>query len=136
MPPALDFGREAALHRVLIDAANDKLLGSSHDCSDGGLAIALAESAIAGGTGFRVTLTGGEALTELFGESASRAVVSTAAETAAAAKLEELCERLGVPCRRIGATGGDELSFDGLFRASLGEVRDLYEGAIPALLAG
>ena len=49
-PPALDLERERALHRLLIESARGDLLLSAHDCGDGGAAIALAESAIAGGT--------------------------------------------------------------------------------------
>ncbi len=53
-PPALDLDREAALLGFLQAAADDDLLASGHDCGDGGLAIALAESAIEGGHGFVV----------------------------------------------------------------------------------
>ena len=55
-PPALDLDREAALLALLQAAAGEDLLAAAHDCGDGGLAIALAESAIEGGHGFAVTV--------------------------------------------------------------------------------
>src|SRR5207249_4049523 len=57
-PPSLDLDRERALQELLVRAARDDLLASAHDCSDGGLAVALAECAITGDTGFAVSLPG------------------------------------------------------------------------------
>ncbi len=45
-PPKLDIEREAALQKALIEMAQAGLLDSAHDCSEGGLAVALAESAL------------------------------------------------------------------------------------------
>jgi phosphoribosylformylglycinamidine synthase len=135
-PPSLDFEREAALHRLLVEAADGGLLSSAHDCSDGGLAVALAESAMAGGIGFQVWLNNDAALAEMFSESASRALVSVDPSDDAGPRLEAACERRRVPFRKIGATGGDSMKFDGLFTVPLVEARDAYEGAIPRLLAG
>src|SRR5439155_2100622 len=77
-PPALDLDAEARVHRFLQEAARADLLASAHDCSDGGLAVALAESALSGGIGCTVTVPDGElpAHVALFSESASRAVVT------------------------------------------------------------
>ncbi|MBI2239067.1 MAG: phosphoribosylformylglycinamidine synthase subunit PurL, partial [Actinobacteria bacterium] len=95
-PPALDLDREAALHGLLIEGARGDLLASAHDCSDGGLATALAESAMATGTGFALTLPGDVPwYVTLFSESASRAVVSVAPERAD--PFEELAAGLHVP---------------------------------------
>ncbi len=55
-PPALDLAKERALHSLLVAAARADVLASAHDCADGGLAIALVESAIAGGHGFAATI--------------------------------------------------------------------------------
>ena len=73
-PPAVDFGAELALAEVLVAAGNRGLLASAHDLSDGGLAVALAESCLAGGIGLSVTLPG-DPFVALFSESAARAVV-------------------------------------------------------------
>ncbi|MGQ0668996.1 MAG: phosphoribosylformylglycinamidine synthase subunit PurL [Actinomycetota bacterium] len=133
-PPALDLERERALHLLLVEGAREDLLASSHDCSDGGLAVALAESAI-GGTGFALTLPGDLPwYVTLFSESASRAVVSVAPEKAEA--FESLAGRHEVPFTRIGETGGPRLVFDSLFETTVEEARAAYEDAIPKLLSG
>jgi phosphoribosylformylglycinamidine synthase len=132
-PPALDLARERELHELLQAAARDDLLASAHDCSEGGLAVALAESAITGAHGFAVTVPGDlPAHVALFSESASRAVVSVAPERAE--ELVELAGRHGVPCARLGETGGPRAVLAGLFETTLDELRDVYEGAIPRLL--
>jgi phosphoribosylformylglycinamidine synthase len=103
--PALDLAREAALIALVTRSAGDGLLRSAHDCSDGGLAVTLAECCFdSGGTGVSARVSGA---VELFSESASRIVVSVEAS-----KEEELLSRAaaaGVPARRIGTTGGSRL---------------------------
>ena len=134
-PPALDVDRERRLHGLLIESAGMDLLRSAHDCGDGGLAVALAESAIAGRTGFAVTLPGDlPPHVALFAESASRAVVTVAAERAS--ELEDLAVAMRVPISRIGETGGPRLVFDGLAEVTLEEATAVYEESIPKLLAG
>jgi len=133
-PPALDLDRERALHLLLIEAARGDLLASAHDCGDGGLAIALAESAMAGDHGFAVSLPGDvPSHVTLFSESASRAVVSVEPGTADA--LETLARQHSVPCVRIGETGGPRMVFGDLFEAPVEEARSAFEDAIPKLLA-
>ncbi len=134
-PPVLDLERERALHRLVAESARRGLLCSAHDCSDGGLAVALAESAIAGGVGFAVSVAGDLPwYVALFSESASRAVVSV--EPARATELEDLCGAHGVPCARLGETGGPRLVFDGLFELGVDEATAIHEEALPKLLAG
>jgi phosphoribosylformylglycinamidine synthase II len=134
-PPALDLGRERALHRLLVEGANLDILSSAHDCGDGGLGIALAESAIAGSIGFAVTLPGDlPPHVAMFSESASRAVVSV--DAGRADRLEELAAALGVPLVRVGETGGPRVMIDGVLDSSVDELTAAYEGALPALLTG
>ncbi|HET7868858.1 MAG TPA: phosphoribosylformylglycinamidine synthase subunit PurL [Actinomycetota bacterium] len=134
-PPALDLAREASLHQMLVEAARGDLLASAHDCSDGGLAVALAESAFAGDTGFAVSLPGDEPwYVALFSESASRAVVSVAPEKAES--VEALASAHHVPLSRLGETGGPGMVFDSLLETTVEKARSAYEGAIPKLLAG
>jgi phosphoribosylformylglycinamidine synthase II len=133
--PVLDLEREAALHRVLIEGSRNDLLASAHDCSDGGLVVALAESAMAGETGFAVALPGDLPwYVTLFSESASRAVVSTTTDAAPA--LEALAEEQRVPLFPLGETGGPRMVFDALFEVTVDEARAVFEEAIPKLLAG
>jgi phosphoribosylformylglycinamidine synthase subunit PurL len=134
-PPALDLERERVLHVLLIEGARRDLVRSAHDCGDGGLAIALAEGAIAGGTGFAVSIPGDlPAHLALFGESASRAVV--AVDPARASELEDVAAELRVPFARLGETGGPRMVFDGAAELTVDEAATAYEDAIPKLLSG
>jgi phosphoribosylformylglycinamidine synthase len=102
-PPRLDLAAESALHRVLIGGAQRGLLRSAHDLSEGGLAVAVAESCAAGDRGLAREAS---ELTyrELFSESPSRAVVSCTPEHEE--DLLALAEEKGVPAVRIGTVGG------------------------------
>ena len=123
-PPKLDLEAEKALLSFLANA--NATIRSAHDLSAGGLAVALAESALAGGTGFALEVDDLDHLA-LFSESPSRAVVTCAAtdETAVLA----LAERAGVVARRIGVVGGQNMRF-GAFESSLDAARETYEGAL------
>ena len=132
-PPALDLARERELHEVLLAAAREDLLASAHDCSEGGLAVALAESAIAGSHGFAVTVPGDlPAHVALFSESASRAVVSVVPERAD--ELVDLAGRHGVACAPSARPAVPAWSSPALFETTVEELRDVYEGALPRLL--
>jgi phosphoribosylformylglycinamidine synthase len=114
VPPSLDLSREAALQRVLVDGAAAGLLRSAHDCAEGGLAVTLAECCFDSGLGVDVDVPAvpasspdfGDAAT-LFGESASRAVVSV--DPGRLDDLLALAGGAGVPARRIGVVGGDRI---------------------------
>ena len=133
-PPQLDLERERHLIRFLADAARQDVLASAHDCAEGGLAVALAEAAIAGGTGFAVSLRGDlPPHVELFSESASRVVVSV--EAAKAEALEALAAFHQVPFERLGETGGPRLVFGDAFELPLADAAAIYESAIPNAMA-
>ncbi len=133
-PPALDLEKEAGLIALLVEASARGILTSAHDCSDGGLAVALAESAMAGDCGFTVSLPDGELAPHLvlFSESASRAVVSV--DPAKAGELESLAARHEVPFARLGETGGAVMKVEGVLELPLAEASEVYESAIPALM--
>jgi phosphoribosylformylglycinamidine synthase len=120
IPPALDLSREAALQRLLVDGIAAGLIRSAHDCSEGGIAITLAECCFDGAAGVAVDLAGVtlpnasfREIATLFGESASRVVVSVAPE--AVSDLLRRAALAGVPAARIGAVGGRriQISIDG-----------------------
>jgi phosphoribosylformylglycinamidine synthase subunit PurL len=108
-PPALDLGREAALQKLIVRAIREDLVESAHDCSEGGLAVTLAECAFdSGGIGVTADVAGaGDVNATLFGESASRIVVSTREETLPA--LMAAAQAAGVPAVVMGKTGGDRV---------------------------
>jgi phosphoribosylformylglycinamidine synthase len=108
-PPRLDLERERALIGLLGRAASTGLLRSAHDCADGGLAVTLAECAFdTDGLGVEADLPAdGDVPATLFGESASRVVVSV--ERRSRDALLALAQESGVPARVIGRTGGSRL---------------------------
>ena len=140
-PPALDLKRERAVQTACLEAIRAGLVRSAHDCSDGGLAVALAESCIRGGVGAEVRLPESQAGMRLdaalFGESQSRIVLSVRPENVAA--IEQIAVKHGVPCAVIGRVGGDSLRVksaagDGVIDLPVAEMEQTYEGAIPSMM--
>ncbi len=129
-PPQPDLEAERGLGAVLIAAAGGGLLAAAHDLSDGGLAVALAESCLRGGLGCRVTLPG-DPFTYLFSESAARAVVAVRPGSEAA--FAALAAGHGVPAEVLGAVGGASLQVDGWFEIPLDELAAVHAGPLPAL---
>jgi phosphoribosylformylglycinamidine synthase subunit PurL len=129
-PPAPDLDAERRLAALLAAAAEAGLLSAAHDLSDGGLAVALAESCLRGGTGCTVRLPG-DPFTALFSESAGRAIV--AVRSGAEAAFGRLRDAHGVPGETIGTTGGDGLVADGCFGIPLTELAAVHAGTLPAL---
>jgi phosphoribosylformylglycinamidine synthase len=129
-PPAPDLDAERRLATLITTAASDGLLASAHDLSTGGLAIALAESCLRGARGCRVSVPG-DPFTALFSESAARAVVSVT--PGREAEFARLCAAHGVPATVLGETGGDTLTVEATFGVPLPELRQAWEGTLPAL---
>jgi phosphoribosylformylglycinamidine synthase len=131
-PPALDLVRERAVGKLVLTAARAGQLRSAHDCSDGGLLVALAESCLLGGMGMR-----GPALTlepplrldaACFGESPSRFIVSSPSR--AMPELQSLARRHHVEISLLGLTGGDTLELEGQVKVSLTDMRQAWEGGL------
>jgi phosphoribosylformylglycinamidine synthase len=131
----IDLALEARVQDVLIQAADESLLRSAHDCSHGGLAVALAEACLQSGVGF--VSEGVDVLDRrdaaLFGEAASRVVVSV--DASRAGDLQALCDRVGVPYLRLGRTGGDGLRLADVLDLSDAEMRRAYEGGLEEALS-
>jgi phosphoribosylformylglycinamidine synthase len=107
-PPSLNLRAEKALQELLVALASDRLIRSAHDCSDGGIAVTLAECCFdTGGMGADVSIAGGTIAAALFGESASRAVVSVVPEDVD--KVLDRAAAANVPACVIGRTGGNLL---------------------------
>jgi phosphoribosylformylglycinamidine synthase len=114
VPPVIELAQEAALQRVLVDGAASGLIRSAHDCAEGGLAVTLAECCFDTPHGVDVNLPAVSSATAgfgdivtLFGESASRAVISTSADRAAT--FMALASAARVPAVQIGTVGGDRI---------------------------
>ena len=129
-PPAVDLAAERALAAVLTEAAAAGLLEAAHDLSEGGLAVALAESCLAGGLGCQVSLPG-DPFTELFSESAARAMLAVRPGSEPA--LASLAARHRVPAQVLGAVGGTSLVITGTFDIPVDELAAAHRGTLPAL---
>jgi phosphoribosylformylglycinamidine synthase subunit PurL len=131
-PPRLDVGAELKLHRVLLEANQRGATTAAHDLSEGGLAVAIAESAIAGGVGARISLDGQEPHRKLFSESPSRAIVACPPDRVN--EVLDLARTIGCAASAIGTAGGDTLDF-GTFEVDLAEAARAFEDALPAALS-
>jgi phosphoribosylformylglycinamidine synthase II len=131
-PPKVDLERERVLAEVLVAGSRDGMLSSAHDLSDGGLAQALVESALAKGIGARVVLPAGHPpFVQLFSESAGRALV--AVPRSEELRFTEMCAARGLPATRIGVTDGTRLEVQDVLTVDLDELRTAYEATLPAL---
>jgi phosphoribosylformylglycinamidine synthase len=140
-PPACDLDAEHRLIDTVLAAIRAGVVHSAHDCSDGGLAVALAECAImdrARPLGARIDLSAWDALplrALLFGEAQGRVVISTSEP----ARVLALTAEHGVPARDIGGVDGSaslQVKAGGReFSASLTELDDAYFEAIPRIMS-
>ncbi|MEQ9399274.1 MAG: phosphoribosylformylglycinamidine synthase subunit PurL [Longimicrobiales bacterium] len=140
-PPAVNLTAERALQRAVLAMIRDGLLASAHDCSDGGLACTLAESALGDGdTPLGITVELDDDLppvATLFGEAQGRIVVSCAPDDVSA--VLEAAREHGVPARLVGTVGEPGGSFSmtlpqGRIEAPVADLAAAYFGAIPALM--
>jgi phosphoribosylformylglycinamidine synthase len=129
-PPPADLRGAAALHGLVRDLVANRRVSAVHDVADGGLAVALAEMAIAGDCGAAVVPDGDVAPAPwCFAESASRVVL-----TVDPVGLEEVLTRARdarVPARDAGMTGGGRLVIDGALDVALADAATAWRGAIP-----
>jgi phosphoribosylformylglycinamidine synthase len=141
--PALDFARERAVQATVRRAVREGLLSSAHDCSDGGLAVALAECCMMAlpppgggappwlGCAVRVPFPWRKDFV-LFGEDASRIVVSL--PVARWSRLEAIARELGAPLVRLGAVGGDRLVVDGALSVPVADLARAWREGLPRVL--
>jgi phosphoribosylformylglycinamidine synthase II len=130
--PEVDLEAERRLIDLLVRVAQEGLLSSAHDVSDGGLAVALAESAMTGGIGADVRLDRALRLSSLlFGETTGRVVLSFRPQREG--RMRSAAAELGVPMTPIGVVGGARLRISLGGRRVVDEdvaaLRDLWKSA-------
>lgn len=135
-PPEIDLQLEKLVQKTTLALIKEGLVSSAHDCAEGGLAIALAESCIAGNKGTDIILQDEmKASTALFAESQSRIIISTPKEL-----YDTVLSRLKeekVPYKTLGSVGGEELSIAGSgwkVRLDLEAMKEKYRRAIPCIM--
>ena len=135
-PPAVDLAFERRLAGAVAAAAQESLLASAHDLSDGGLGQALVDGVLRFGIGARVWLEeimerdGVDAATALFSESAGRMLVTVPREDDV--KFLGLCRGRGIPVLRIGVTSDTgDLDVQERFTIPLAELGAASGGTLP-----
>ncbi len=132
-PPALDLEKERRVQEFIREAAREGFLLSAHDISEGGLAIALVESALRGGWGFKVELDESLSPVEfLFSETQSRFVVSVSEEDLP--RLRLLSSKYGVDCFVLGHITGKSVIFGDIINLPLVEVEKVWKESLEAHL--
>jgi phosphoribosylformylglycinamidine synthase len=138
LPPALDLKQEAALHKCLRELIGKHAIESAHDCSDGGLAVALAESAFPARVGAEISLTTNGSFHEavLFGEAAGRVLVSC--DPKESAIIQQTALQWGLRALKLGRTIPEklEIKIDGTVAvaAKVSDLRQVWETALPGAL--
>jgi len=142
VPPALDLKQEAALQKCLRELIKERAIESAHDCSDGGLAVALAEASFVKSqpgkavpyTGAEIDLNSNGVFSEalLFGETASRVVISC--DPKKARDIQQIAVKWGVRADRIGRTIPEKLvvRIDGkqAVSANVSDLRQVWDTAL------
>ncbi len=135
-PPEINLQLEKLVQNTTLSLIRQGLVTAAHDCSEGGLAVAIAESCIAGGIGADILLTDGiKASSLLFGESQSRIIVTTPKD-----KVDQVLNVLSeakVPYKVLGNVGGKELNITGSgwkIRLGLDIIEEKYRGAISCMM--
>jgi phosphoribosylformylglycinamidine synthase len=138
VPPALDIKQEAALQKCVREMIKEHAIDSAHDCSDGGLAVALAESAFPARMGAEIDLNSNGFSREivLFGEAASRIVISC--DPKKAEIIQYLSVKWGIRADRIGQTVPEklEIRIDGekAVSAKVSDLQQVWDTALPKAL--
>ena len=132
-PPPVDLKAERRNGDFVASLIRDGRVSAVHDLSDGGLAVALAEMAMAGGIGAMVEVEGGLSHAFFFGEDQGRYVLT--APSAESEGIADEAKRLGVPLSRLGVTGGDALKLGDSAPLALAALSEAYENWLPAYMS-
>ncbi|MFL5761704.1 MAG: phosphoribosylformylglycinamidine synthase subunit PurL [Thermomicrobiales bacterium] len=134
-PPALDLREECAVQRVVRQLIGQRLVKTAHDSSIGGIAVALAEMAIASGVGVAIGAefspqAGRRRDERWFGEAASRVLV--ACDETNAEEVLRHCRSadIQIAARTIGRTGGDDIRLGNDCNISVRQAKESYDRAL------
>ncbi|MBA7674121.1 Phosphoribosylformylglycinamidine synthase subunit PurL [subsurface metagenome] len=133
--PHIDLNLEKRVQSCCLKAIRQGIISSAHDCSDGGLAVTLAECCLRGGLGFKGEgwRFGGRLDAILFGEVQSRIVVSVKSEKVQL--LEKIANISRVPVTRLGVVGGRRFTIENCIDLSLEQTESVWRGSLEKILA-
>jgi phosphoribosylformylglycinamidine synthase len=133
-PPPVDLAFERKTGDFVRGLIQSGRVTACHDLSDGGLAVGLAEMALAGNLGCRINDPGRPRHARLFGEDQGRYVVTATVDQAALIVRDATAK--AVPAQVIGTTGGDAIVMQDGSSVSLYKLRQLHEGWFPTYMSG
>ena len=132
--PFIDLDMEYKVQKLCRDAIKEGLINSSHDVSDGGLAVALAESCVQGNIGFRSNWQlDQDWQAALFGEAQSRIIISMSKDKLS--KFEALAEQESTPWVLLGVVGGTSLRIGTLMDVSLEDLDKAWSHSLQESLS-
>jgi phosphoribosylformylglycinamidine synthase subunit PurL len=132
-PPAVDLVAEKRNGDFVRNAIHSGLVTACHDISDGGLAVAVSEMALAGNIGANLEL--GDSLplhAACFAEDQARYIVTASANDAE--KLAELAKSANVPLQIVGTTGHNDINIGKSVSVSLNDIRQAHTNWLPDLM--
>jgi phosphoribosylformylglycinamidine (FGAM) synthase-like enzyme len=137
-PPRLDIALEAALHRLLGELAEQRLLHSASDISDGGFAVAISKAAISSGIGFRGRKFPSYSGDDMFLEAATEVIVTCAPSDSE--QVQRIVSTYGLSSYDVGTTGGDRVTINLAqsekdVDASIRELRAAFSSTLESQLA-
>lgn len=132
--PYIDLELEKRLHRCCLEAMRRRIINSAHDCSEGGLGVALAESCLANGLGFvsHDWRAEGRLDSALFGEAQSRIILSVAPKSAW--KMDRLAVRWQIAATRLGTVGGKRLVLKSCIDLPIDKMQEAWWDGLERLL--
>ena len=138
-PPQLELKGEAALQQAVLELAQAGVLDSAHDCSEGGVAVALSECCFQNGVGAKIELSSSDltAVCVLFGEDASRIVISC--DPSLVSAIKQIAAKHGIEADLLGETVPDvlEIKLDNkvVISAPVSLLHGAYEGSLQKALS-
>ncbi len=131
--PGIDLDMEKRVQRCCLEAIKRGFIKSAHDCSEGGLLVAIAESCICGDIGFKGEnwKVKGRLDSAFFGEHQSRVVVSMSGDSAV--KLSKVARKWQVPLTLLGRVGGKRLVVEGYIDLPLAKVEKAWRDGLKLL---
>jgi phosphoribosylformylglycinamidine synthase subunit PurL len=135
-PPPVDLAAERRAGDFVRGLIRSARVSAVHDISDGGLLVAVAEMALAGGLGVALDAApeGRPAHAVWFGEDQGRYLVAATADEAA--RILQEAAKAGIPARRVGKAAGDALKLPGEAPLLLSSLRTAHERWLPAFMGG
>ncbi|WP_137158150.1 phosphoribosylformylglycinamidine synthase subunit PurL [Rhizobium sp. FKL33] len=134
-PPAVDLEHERKVGDFVRELIRDRIATAVHDCSSGGLALAIAEMSMASGIGASINaLDGADPIPVFFGEDQGRYVVTVSRDDLDS--VLEMAETRGVFAPFIGTTGGASVTLGAAKPIAIEELQKAHESWFPAFMDG